>query len=520
MQNSGQGNYYPPPNAPYNPSYNPSYNPGPSQPYAPSSTYPPKNESYVPPQTQDTPRFESQGLNDVFFLLLFVAQLLGFLGWSGYVLYNWVKSGGNGGGGLGNNSGSVSFTLDQHTAYLLLLITGCALLLSIVYLIIVRAFTKIIMHITLILSILLNIGIAAYLWYEKYYSGAIVATIFAVLGVLGYWAGLSRIPLASLLLQIVMDIAKHHPAVYIVAFVSLFLSAGLSTLYNFAVIATYGRYHPGEKTCTADNSCSSAIVTGMTIYLTFSFLWTSQVVGNMALATLAGGPFGSWYYLGPKNSAGTGMGSHTTINSLGRAFKSMGSIAFGSLIVTILEMIKMLMHALRNSAQQDDQPLLALLACCAECFIGCIEGMVEYFNRYAYIEIALYGKGYITAAKDTWRLLQDRGLTALVNDSLVNMALTWGAYAVGILCTLFAYLYLRYTHPAYNESGNYTPVVMLFGFLIGFMCSITMTSALEAGVSTIFVGLAEDPEVLAIRAPELFAMIAERYPQVVEGVNQ
>lgn len=35
--------------------------------------------------------------------------------------------------------------------------------------------------------------------------------------------------------------------------------------------------------------------------------------------------------------------------------------------------------------------VLAILACCAACFVGCIEGLVEYFNKYAYIEIALYG---------------------------------------------------------------------------------------------------------------------------------
>jgi hypothetical protein len=35
--------------------------------------------------------------------------------------------------------------------------------------------------------------------------------------------------------------------------------------------------------------------------------------------------------------------------------------------------------------------------------------------------IALYGKGYIPAAKDTWRLFKDRGIDAVVNDSLVSM---------------------------------------------------------------------------------------------------
>ena len=86
----------------------------------------------------------------------------------------------------------------------------------------------------------------------------------------------------------------------------------------------------------------------------------------------------------------------------------------------------------------------ACLALCAECFLSCIEGLVEYFNRYAYIEIgrqrspsqraqrtpadphpplsALYGKPYLSAAKDTWRLFKDRGIDALVNDSLVGMS--------------------------------------------------------------------------------------------------
>lgn len=76
---------------------------------------------------------------------------------------------------------------------------------------------------------------------------------------------------------------------------------------------------------------------------------------------------------------------------------------------------------------------------------------------------ALYGQPYMQAAQSAWHLLRDRGVDALVNDSLVGMsecpsfistchahllnpilqALTWGAYAVGMLCSLFAYLYLR-----------------------------------------------------------------------------
>jgi len=82
-----------------------------------------------------------------------------------------------------------------------------------------------------------------------------------------------------------------------------------------------------------------------------------------------------------------------------------------------------------------------------------------------------------------------------------------------------SYLFCIDTNPSYNSNGDYTPVVVFFSFIIGLTCSLTMTSAIEAGVSTIFVGLGEDPQVLAIRAPELFALIAQTYPRVVRGVN-
>ena len=49
------------------------------------------------------------------------------------------------------------------------------------------------------------------------------------------------------------------------------------------------------------SSCSSGKVAGLVFFETFSFLWTSQVICNVSLATLAGGPFGSWYYFGPRD---------------------------------------------------------------------------------------------------------------------------------------------------------------------------------------------------------------------------
>ncbi|OCH84680.1 DUF580-domain-containing protein [Obba rivulosa] len=489
-------------------------------PHYPGPVYPPRRHQYYGPVEPPTPfendRFRpKKRINDPIFLILFIVQLVGMGVLSGIVLSEYIKQGGLG-GGIGGDSGT-NVTLNKHTAYLLLLVTLAALLLSTGYLMLVRMYTRGIMHITLVLSILLNIGVCVYYWIEKYYSGAIIFMVIALLSIFAYFGYRSRIHISALLLKTVMDIAKTWRSVYRIAFISLILQAAYSVLYTFTAVAIYEKWTPGNPSCSTGTSCSSGKVAGLIVYATFSYLWTSQVISNVVLATLAGGPFGVWAFFGITHN---GMRlRHPTRDAFLRASTcSLGSIAFGSLIVTLMELVRLPLNAVRNNANADGNPAEACLACCAEFIVGCIESALQYFNRYAYIEIALYGKPYLEAAQDTWRLFRDRGVDALANDSLVGMTLTWGAYSIGLLCSLFAYLYLRCTHPAYNAGGQYTAPVMAFAFFIGAMCTLTPSSAIEAGVSTIFLKLAEDPRNMGWRAPMLERKLKEDYPEVMKDV--
>lgn len=154
-------------------------------------------------------------------------------------------------------------------------------------------------------------------------------------------------------------------------------------------------------------------------------------------------------------------------------------------------------------------------------FLPSAEWLVEWFNRYAYINIALYGNAYIKAAKETWRLMADRGIDALVNDSLVNIVFTCGAFVIGLLTSLFAFVYEKLTNPQYlqNDSG-YFSIILLVSFGLGLNIAMAVGSgSIASGVSTFFVALAEDPQVMAQRDPELFDMIRAKYPHVINPVN-
>ena len=72
--------------------------------------------------------------------------------------------------------------------------------------------------------------------------------------------------------------------------------------------------------------------------------------------------------------------------------------------------------------------------------------------------------------------MKSRGIDALVNDCLIGPVLTMGATFVAFVCALLAFLYLEFTKPGYNASGNYFAVVMAFAFLVGLqVCQIFMT---------------------------------------------
>ncbi|KAK8864189.1 protein PNS1 [Kwoniella newhampshirensis] len=516
-----QQGYAPPPGGP--PPQPTNYGMKPSQPYAATN---PETNGQPNYQYQDTAPFsqadEKTGqrlnprkrLNDPIPLALFIAAIAGWAVVSAIAIKSFVDVNGLGGGfgssGIGRTGTSV--TLDYHTVYLLLVVCGLGLVIAALYLMLVRAFTRIIIEVTLALSVLLNIGICIYYFYIKYWSGAIIFLVIALLSVFFYWSMRKRIPLAKLLLQVTIDITKHHPSVYLVVLLGLLFQAALSVWYSFTCIAIYVKWTPGSAACTG-TSCSSAKVAGLIFYSTFAYLWTSQVVANVVLCTLAGGIFGGWYYYGPRVPEGTGLPKRATLKAFIRSSTlSLGSIAFGSLIVTILELIRLILQAVQQYEAGQGDTIGAIVACCAQCCVGCIEGMIQWFNK------SLYGKSYIPAAKDTWTLLKDRGVDALVNDSLVGTALMWGAYVNGFLCAVLGYLYLRFTHPSYNSDGQYSAPVILFSFLIGLNEGQCISSAIDAGVSTIFVGLGEDPMVLAERSPALFEMIRQTYPRVVEGV--
>lgn len=84
---------------------------------------------------------------------------------------------------------------------------------------------------------------------------------------------------------------------------------------------------------------------------------------------------------------------------------------------------------------------------------------------------------------------------------------------------LFSYLYLRYTHPAYNHGEDYTPIIFAYSTLIGLQIANIVTTPLMSGIETLFVASGWDPQVLRDSHPELYQDMVRVYPKVQQVIR-
>lgn len=105
------------------------------------------------------------------------------------------------------------------------------------------------------------------------------------------------------------------------------------------------------------------------------------------------------YFLFPAH-----MPASPTMGAFKRAsWSSFGSIAFGSFIIAVIKAMRAMAQSGRGSKQ-------GVVRCIVECMLACLDRLVSYFNVYAFTQVAIYGKPYCEAAKDTWNLLLRCGI--------------------------------------------------------------------------------------------------------------
>lgn len=144
---------------------------------------------------------------------------------------------------------------------------------------------------------------------------------------------------------------------------------------------------------------------------------------------------------------------------------------------------------------------------------------MEYFNKWAFIYVGIYGYGYIEAGKGVMALFKDRGWEAIIADDLVGMVLGMLSLVVGLvtgaLCLIFESQtdwFDEFKDDADPESETFVKTVLfILGLIVGLvMCSILMSS-IDSAVLAVIVLFAECPGEFDENYPELSRQMRDAY---------
>ena len=144
-----------------------------------------------------------------------------------------------------------------------------------------------------------------------------------------------------------------------------------------------------------------------------------------------------------------------------------------------------------------------------------MRSLLEYFNKWAFIYVGLYGYSYIEAGKNVITLFKNRGWEAIIADDLVGNVFFILSLCVGGLCAAVGYG-LGSTDPwgwfenspAQGYDGS---IVAGLGFLAGLVLSAILYSSIASAVNTVIVCFAEAPAEFEANHPELSRKMRETW---------
>lgn len=312
-------------------------------------------------------------------------------------------------------------------------------------------------------------------------SGIVVSgvllLIFAGIQLLWLYLVRSRIPFSAALLKIGSELVIRYKTIILTNFLLIGFKLAYIVFWAAAVFPYLNRGVEAEDPAPSDGI--------LTTLLVLFFFWTSQVVFNVMHVTAAG-LAATWYFVGSGS-----MPRNPTWASFRRAVTtSFGSICFGSLLVAMIKLIRYIAESQRNH----DHPFVS---CIIDCILGCLERLLEYFNTYAFVHVAIYGCGYIEAAKRTWKLAKECFFAAYFNDALVGTTI----FFVSLGCSGFIGVITAVA------TGNAAAGGIVFCLI--FAIHMLVFRALESFVVTIFVCFAQQPQALQVSSPELYSMLVQ-----------
>jgi solute carrier family 44 protein 1 (choline transporter-like protein) len=319
--------------------------------------------------------------------------------------------------------------------YCCLIATGLALLV----IILMRCCAGVIVWTLVLSGFFAFLGLTAYLWQQwkasseqdqslsstsnntKMFQALMIITlVFSVILLILIISLRARINLCITIFKEASKAMVRLPQMLINPLLTYVLIAGLCVywIYVYLFLVTSG---------VATNDASTGLVTyeqsnqnyrKMWWYHLFGLFWGSQFIlacGELVLASVVT----TWYFTRDKSAI-----SSPVTSSMYRLVRyHLGSVIFGALIIALVQMARFVLMRVQAMVQGRTSKLASFVLKCCACCLWCFENCLKFLNKNAYIEIAIHGSSFCTAARRAFQTLFENIARVAVINSIGNFVL-------------------------------------------------------------------------------------------------
>lgn len=227
------------------------------------------------------------------------------------------------------------------------------------------------------------------------------------------------------------------------------------------------------------------IATAFKVINVVGFFWLVFFISAFAEMVLAG-TFARWYWTMNKSD----VPFFTLTGSIYRTFRfHLGTLAFGSLIITICRIIRLVLEYIDKKLKKYDNELTKAIMCCCRCFFWCLENFLKFMNRNAYIMCAIHGKNFIASSTDAFNLLMRNVLRVIALDKTTDFLffLSKLLLSLGMSACTFVYLTSEFFPQHFPNTLIHYPLAQVFFIFLGtYFISSVFFGVYSMAVDTLF----------------------------------
>ncbi|KAJ4794189.1 Plasma-membrane choline transporter family protein [Rhynchospora pubera] len=236
------------------------------------------------------------------------------------------------------------------------------------------------------------------------------------------------------------------------------------------------------------------------VVFSVSLFWTGAVLCNTVHVIVSGMVFLVLLHGGRRAST---MPSKPLLRTLRHALTTnFGSICYGSLFTAAIRTLRWMIRGVRSRIGNNE-----CLLCCIDFFFHLVETLVRFFNKYAYVLIAVHGKSFNRSARDAWELFQSTGIEALVAYDCSGAVLLMSVILGGLIAGTGTGVWVWF------KRSDKVIMVSTTAMLVGMILVGLAVVVVESAVTSIYICFAEDPTLIERWDPEFFSQLSEALHQ-------